>query len=344
YLFRAYLIFTVLELYFTPTETNKFRIIQAFTGLLISGSAAFQLFIHRSRCDLCFNTSDLDLYVEHRYSLIVGKFLVWCRYEFVARPDQSQNFAMAVTEVEGKICGYADRNYSNGRGFAGVYNFVKGGMKIQLITARNSVLDIVLNFHSTIVMNVISHSHAYLLYPRALQDKVSLICCSNEGPERDDARQKYIDCGYCMVNGDGTPWRSRAVSPPTSSPEPEFDDNELKKYFYVFQERHLNDSATWRIPLSAIDPEKDAPWIYESFFPNPAIPSFLRYENLMRSPLIEVNSWALALEESELGLNAPLGGLRCHRHYMSQHIIYQKPSLYYVYCLSKTVMDNVGVL
>lgn len=149
YLLRAYSIFTVLEPYLTPTETNQFRIIQAFTGLLILGSAAFQLFIRRTRCDPRFNTSDLDLYVEHRYSMIVGKFLVWCRYEFVARPDQSQNFAMAVTEVEGKIRGYADRNYSDGRGFAGVYNFVKGGMKIQLITARNSVLDIVLNFHSS---------------------------------------------------------------------------------------------------------------------------------------------------------------------------------------------------
>jgi hypothetical protein len=195
-------------------------------------------------------------------------------------------------------------------------------------------------------MNVISHSHAYSLYPRALQDKVSLICCSNEGPERDDARQKYIDRGYCMISGDGTPWRSRAVSPPTSSPEPEFDDNELKKYFHISQERHLNDSATWRIPLSAIDEpqdsEKDVPWIYTSFCPNPAIPSLLRYENLMHSLLIEVNSWALVLEDSELGLDAPLGGLRRHRHYTSQHLIYQKPSLYYVYCLSKTVMDNVG--
>jgi hypothetical protein len=138
-----------LEPYFTPSETNQFRIIQAFTGLLVSGSAAFQLFIRRSRCDPRVSTSDLDLYMEHRYGLIVGKFLVWCQYEFVARLDQFRDFAMAVTEVEGKIRGYADRNYSDGRGFAGVYNFVKGGMKIQLITARNSALDIVLNFHSS---------------------------------------------------------------------------------------------------------------------------------------------------------------------------------------------------
>ncbi|KAF9064365.1 hypothetical protein BDP27DRAFT_1201454, partial [Rhodocollybia butyracea] len=194
YLLRAYSIFAILEPFFTTAQTNQFRIIQAFTGLLISGSTALQLFIRRSRCDPRFSTSDLDLYVEHRYSSIVGKFLIWCQYEFVDRPD----FDVAVAEGARKMRGYPDHDYPDGRGFAGVYNFVKAGMKIQLITARNSALDIILNFHSTIVMNVISHSHAYSLYPRALQNKVSLICCSNEGPERDDARQKYVDRGYRM--------------------------------------------------------------------------------------------------------------------------------------------------
>ncbi|KAF9062967.1 hypothetical protein BDP27DRAFT_1232871, partial [Rhodocollybia butyracea] len=161
YLLRAYSIFAILEPFFTAAQTNQFRIIQAFTGLLISGSTALQLFIRRSRCDPRFSTSDLDLYVEHRYSSIVGKFLIWCQYEFVDHPD----FDVAVAEGARKMRGYPNHDYPDGRGFAGVYNFVKAGMKIQLITACNSALDIILNFHSTIVMNVISHSHAYSLYP-----------------------------------------------------------------------------------------------------------------------------------------------------------------------------------
>ncbi|KAF9065893.1 hypothetical protein BDP27DRAFT_1366057 [Rhodocollybia butyracea] len=74
-------------------------------------------------------------------------------------------FDVAVAEGARKMRGYPDHDYPDGCGFAGVYNSVKAGMKIQLITARNSALDIILNFHSTIVMNVISHSHAYSLYP-----------------------------------------------------------------------------------------------------------------------------------------------------------------------------------
>lgn len=154
YFLRAYSIYALLEPYFTLVEIHQFRFIQALTGLLISGSTALQFFIRRSRCDSRFCESDLDLYVEHRFSSVIGRFLLWCNYEFVSRPDQFQDYDAAVGQGKMKMRGYPDHDYSDGRGFAGVYDFIKGGMKIQLITARHSPLDMILNFHSSMCASI----------------------------------------------------------------------------------------------------------------------------------------------------------------------------------------------
>lgn len=205
-------------------------------------------------------------------------------------------------------------------------------------------------FGIAIVMNLISHSHAYSLYARALQDKVSLICCSNERPERDEARQKYVDRRYSMINGDGTPWQSRtSTSPPQvpSSSELQFDTARVVEYFYISEDRRLNDNAVWKIPLASIDeprnPELDLPWISDHWYP--IMPPLLLYEHLTGSPVIETNSWMLAPEEwkdSDLELWMVLGmPSRNLTRYRAVYEIYQQPSLFHTYCISKSVMKEV---
>ncbi|KAF9060344.1 hypothetical protein BDP27DRAFT_1430184 [Rhodocollybia butyracea] len=213
--------------------------------------------------------------------------------------------------------------------------------------ARNSPLDIILNFHSTIVMNLISHSHAYCLYPRALQDKVSLICCSDNRPDRDDACSKYVDRGYYMINGDGRAWRSRTglPSPTRPSDAPQFNHAKVFDYFYISKDRHLEDRLVWKILLDPItEPENaqlELPWIFASGYP--IMPPLLVYECLTSRPVIETNSWSLEAEEpmdSDLQTLLGLDDFSIPTRYKVTYTIYQQPTLRHTYCLSQRVIDN----
>jgi hypothetical protein len=146
---RAYNINRHLSRFFD--NPHEFRAMQACTGTLISGSNALQ-FLDRT----LYEDADLDLYVDDLYREEVGRYLERIGYRFEPRQGQTAPFGGSTYHKNG-LTGFTPpaaevEIYYGMRGVAVVFNFIKKGppmLKIQLITATNSPLEIIINFHSS---------------------------------------------------------------------------------------------------------------------------------------------------------------------------------------------------
>ncbi|KAL0575573.1 hypothetical protein V5O48_006389 [Marasmius crinis-equi] len=253
---RAFEIYRFLAPFFTRGEAEQFRVIQALTGTLISGSSALQ-FLNRTP----YPGSDLDIYVEHRYCKPIALFLQSIGYEFQPLDHQPAELDGAIARgsanMNAEYIGEITPTIESKRGFAGVYNMVRGGQKIQVITAKNSPLDIILNFHTTVVMNVISYSRAYSLYPKAtFQKSYALICDHCDGAQATlRAIQKYTQRGWKMVDAHGEEWGVTTKEAHPGQLELRTVGNYLGNLGRVFrteQRRYLGDSHCWTYRLPKI--------------------------------------------------------------------------------------------
>ncbi|KAF8900276.1 hypothetical protein CPB84DRAFT_1815433 [Gymnopilus junonius] len=259
YIRRTFTIHDLLSRFFTPLEINTFRYYQSRTGMFISGSTALQFFNRETYPD-----SDLDIYVEHRYSRTIAFWLLSIGYSFVPRPrfqdedlEEALRQNMAYDNVNFTVPAQASAFFEStsmgyfGRGVANVYNFTKSdpSRKIQLITAFHSPLEVILNFHSTCVMNVITHDTAYSLYPIATFEQKRALVISTEGSKQDTARTKYSERGWDMVE--------RLTYDEVNDPRSAFAPGS----------RYVGDSKCWKIPIS---PSLD-----------------------LRESFVEINSWNL---------------------------------------------------
>ncbi|KAG7088806.1 hypothetical protein E1B28_012766 [Marasmius oreades] len=298
---RALDIENLLSSFFTPLETQYFRVVQALTGTLISGSMALQL-LNRKR----YPESDLDLYVEHRYSSFLGSFLEAIGYEFKPTRGQPNCLEAAIKQAE-KIAPVALYDEEPGIGFAGVFNMARGDRKIQLITATESPLHIVLSFHSTVVMNVISYSHVYSLYPRAtFQRSLSLITYRYKDFLQEVARQKYVDRGWKMINSDGSEWeiyRSERTARYSSSGSTPY--RRQLEIFQVDRLRRLGDSFCWSSKLPMLHyPTKndcsDEPGYIWLMLRRYDVPTPLVMEELRTGKqALESHTWVLSLQDDD---------------------------------------------
>ncbi|KIK68382.1 hypothetical protein GYMLUDRAFT_214959 [Collybiopsis luxurians FD-317 M1] len=204
---RAFRIEKVLSPYFDDDEINEFRILQYRTGTLISGSTALQFF------DLTtYEGSDLDLYVELRYCRPLSDFLLRIGYEFQPINQQPSTFQGALEDTLSLDFGPFQQNMVDNEdnfegyasnGIANVFNFVRGNKKVQIIVSHTCAMDVILSFHSTCVMNVISYSHAYALYPRAtFVDRVSMkvLRFAVKDSRHTPAREKYRERGWTIID------------------------------------------------------------------------------------------------------------------------------------------------
>ncbi|KAJ8081044.1 hypothetical protein PM082_017884 [Marasmius tenuissimus] len=287
---RALCIYRLLSRFFSEDEARQFRAVQALTGTLISGSMALQFF-NRT----LYPGSDLDIYVEHRYCEPVAVFLRSIGYKYEPNSTQNSSLWKAIMKATDNLRRGVDVTYDeemqdvSERGFAGVFNMMRGEQKIQLITAKNSPMDIVLNFHSTVVMNVISYSHAYSLYPEATFEKsLSLICYQCDGMKRTVPIQKYIGRGWTMIDYD-------AIEYVPSDDALESAGALAVNHNIIFrkrQMRHLGDSYCWTYRLPALP---------VTFHPGPGCSSASSVAWLSR----EYESLTpLAREEIQTGLRA----------------------------------------
>ncbi|PBK97168.1 hypothetical protein ARMGADRAFT_1162118 [Armillaria gallica] len=157
--------------YFSEKELLEFRLIQVKTGTLISGSTALQ-FLQRTT----YPNSDLDIYTPFRYGREVGEFLLRIGYQFCPRASQTKPFHEITEDIIHEV---ADDEIYVCRGIIQVFDFHRNGKKIQVMSARNSPMDIILatTFHQ----------------------RRGLIISTN-GYSQDAGRQKYIDRGWDLFS------------------------------------------------------------------------------------------------------------------------------------------------
>ncbi|KAF9474988.1 hypothetical protein BDN70DRAFT_884268 [Pholiota conissans] len=249
YIPRGFQLHKLLAPYFSPEQIMEFRRLQASTGMLISGSTALQFFDR-----VVYLESDLDLYVNHSSREEIGRWLTSIGYSFV---PQRLNFVSHMGQDETLILATFDDAIAHlepepstwdpwlghefltqgGNKYIGagcLFTFVKGiapnERKIELITSMKSPLERILNFHSTCVMNIITHDRAYSFYPCAtFSERRSLVCAR---PQLDFlAHSKYFVRGWA-VN-----W---------SASREEIDDprSSFKRGI-----RHVGDAHCWVLPV-----------------------------------------------------------------------------------------------
>ncbi|KAI8989854.1 hypothetical protein BD414DRAFT_570777 [Trametes punicea] len=280
-------------------RARAFRSLQARTGTLVSGSCALQLFDRT-----VYPESDLDLYVHMRHRREVGRWLIREGYEFAPTPYQDSRFEIEVVHGMSRC---ADGIYRM-PGVAGILTFKKGvstatkqpaietedtelgaqvdieqreeenELKVQIIVAKNTPMEVILGFHSTCVMNVISYEKAYCLFPQAtLEDRLSLLTSSCRGRSRHRASGiiKYSNRGFTMTAAPGPEELEYGFSPSAprgrsyaeslygpgseaslvdgaaSPPQPQSHPRLFGRSKPAFRLgwRWIDDSASWVLPL-----------------------------------------------------------------------------------------------
>ncbi|PPQ73942.1 hypothetical protein CVT24_012550 [Panaeolus cyanescens] len=207
--------------FFEQTEVPAFRAMQEETGLIISGSFALR-FVSRQHFG---PDSDLDLYVEDVHAIRVLQWLTGVGYATASLPDNLHNQ-------------YTHRPSMTRRRVAkirAVFTLFRHGKKVQVMVTRHSTVSVVLEFHSTCVMNIITHNRAYCLYPRAtLEENRSFVLKHPEIQERrsEGAIQKYRRRGFAMQYG----------------LDSELDFSRRSSPFFVGR-RYVGDSLCWVIDL-----------------------------------------------------------------------------------------------
>ncbi|KAJ3762350.1 hypothetical protein EV360DRAFT_7583, partial [Lentinula raphanica] len=174
---RAYKLKRILSPFFDEDEIGDFRIVQASatTGAIISGSAALQFF-NRECYDTLDRSSDLDTYCFLPRCIDVGNWLTSKGYVFQPRQGQRRSFFNdwhKTCDNASSVVVHNTHDYP-ARLFVAVWNFVRSGKTVQVIAVRGSVVGAVLAFHSSCVMNIITHRAAYCLFARStLLDRTS---------------------------------------------------------------------------------------------------------------------------------------------------------------------------
>ncbi|KAJ8521552.1 hypothetical protein ONZ45_g1753 [Pleurotus djamor] len=221
YYHRTWSIDSILEPFIPAQHIPAFRRLQASTGTVISGSAALQFFTHT-----IYPEADLDLYVNCYNAREVGDWLedIGCTtLDASGNPTFFEERIAAITATdptlfvkppviatrrtvveEGQTILSSDYSWLGMRAVISFRSPVSNS-KIQLILAARNIISVILNFHSTVVTNLITAFRAYSLFgAETLDRKLSLIIGSRwtefEDPQKTvAARQKYIRRGWKMV-------------------------------------------------------------------------------------------------------------------------------------------------
>jgi hypothetical protein len=140
-----------IEKILTPfvTDWSAFRQLMETAGAVISGSQALYFF-ERTQPD---HKTDLDIYVEHRSAAELGLYLVeYEDYLFVPKSSatKGQQDEESTDSTSDSDSDSDSVPYYGSSGIAGVFDFVRNdGKKIQIITAVESVMAVILKFHSS---------------------------------------------------------------------------------------------------------------------------------------------------------------------------------------------------
>ncbi|KAH8092515.1 hypothetical protein BXZ70DRAFT_951211 [Cristinia sonorae] len=200
YIKRTFNINRFLSRFFT--DPVSFRALQARTGTLISGSSALQFFDRTF-----YPKSDLDLYLQPFADREVAEWLFLDGFKFVPNATQPNDWEDAIEEATTRL-----RNWNPmypSRSIHAVFDFSKPSphdpkvtLIVQCMVSQTTPIEIIMLFHSTCVMNVISWEKAYSLYPVAtLHERRSLISVMDKDASGGQAAAmvKYAERGFEML-------------------------------------------------------------------------------------------------------------------------------------------------
>ncbi|KAJ3874162.1 hypothetical protein F5051DRAFT_299817, partial [Lentinula edodes] len=230
FLRRSLKVEPILRRFFSKEEMSEFHDVQSATGLLVSGSAGYQFFSRE------IYDTDLDTYCVLKECLIVGQWYMSIQYRFARREHQLSSFAEDFERVKNlqDNDGRGQTDYDDDS-IVQVWDFQNDkGITIQLIAARHCAVDVVLSFHSTCVMNFISHRAAYSLFPRAtFKDKVTVkLDNGKHNPSYEAGIQKYVSRGLRVIE---TPAISRML--------------DGRSDLAAVCPRFMDDSRSWFVPI-----------------------------------------------------------------------------------------------
>ncbi|KAI4518072.1 uncharacterized protein SCHCODRAFT_02705851 [Schizophyllum commune H4-8] len=147
-------------------DIDSFQAVQARTQAVIGGSIPLSFFI-----GVTWRSSDLDVYVPSRNALEMGSYLLANGYNFIpgAAGDTLEESLRDVesSDEEASDDEEEDEEYYPGP-FQVVLNFeasFDAAIRIQLIATTGSTFECFMNYHSTVVLNMLTSSRAISLYP-----------------------------------------------------------------------------------------------------------------------------------------------------------------------------------
>ncbi|KAF8315107.1 hypothetical protein F5887DRAFT_891585 [Amanita rubescens] len=187
------------------------------TNAIISGSTALQFFDRTY-----YQYADLDLYFEAKHLEVWKTQLIAFGYRFVPKIG---NQALDVLENI--------YEYPSFQQIEALESFKhrSTGKVVQLMATKSSPLRAILDFHSTCVMNVITHTRAYSLYPVSTFIQHETMVCGPINKKALTALEKYKKRGWHAVHAIRTENFQCAA-------------DELK-----MRTRWLGDSRCWKINL-----------------------------------------------------------------------------------------------
>ncbi|KAL1725525.1 hypothetical protein EV714DRAFT_277409 [Schizophyllum commune] len=148
-----------LRKFMSERDVMAFRTIMRQTGTVISGSIAIHYFARTPVGD-----ADLDLYTEGRHARDLFDFIYRLGYVYKPRESQDKILADALVRAVNQFA-VRDEAIYNQSAILDAFSFIRGSSIIQVMVVFESAIDAVLDFHSTIVMNVITFRSAYSFFP-----------------------------------------------------------------------------------------------------------------------------------------------------------------------------------
>ncbi|KAK7014071.1 hypothetical protein VNI00_019433 [Paramarasmius palmivorus] len=175
----------VLSFWFSEAERALVRRFQATTGMIISGSAVLAVL-----ANFAFRPNDLDLYIPVQHCATFMDFLLRCQYSFSPKRGRQGGDPVAAlkrTCFDDGIPSYVPAGVLDSFDFTRSPRQNKLGcdrsegeersetQRVQVMATEGSPIYAVLNFHSTIVMNIMTYSNIVCFYPRHTLSSKKLI-------------------------------------------------------------------------------------------------------------------------------------------------------------------------
>ncbi|KAL1750360.1 hypothetical protein FB107DRAFT_279706 [Schizophyllum commune] len=229
----AYQLHRCLLPFMDRTDADRLRLLMRSTGAIISGSVALQFFTRET-----MYPCDLDLYTDRFRAPDIFAFVLGLGYVYLPREGQHPVLKHALTRADNEEV-VRDTLIYDKESLLDAFSFVRPcspNTIIQVMVAAHSPIDAVLDFHSTIVMNFITHRAAYALYPSNTFGAKIGICFEDD-----------------TINGAASKYRARGWNVRCA-----FEDRALTELGpeIMCTERYVGDKYTWTVNLP--DEEEDA--------------------------------------------------------------------------------------